>query len=124
MARPKSSGPTDHEIAILKVLWQEAPLSVADIIARFPKEPKPAYSSMLTIVRLMDKKGYIKHEKVGKAYYYSPLLEEEKFSRGEIKKLADIAFGGSQYDLAVNIIKQEKLHPEEIQELKALLEGL
>ncbi len=124
MARPKSSEPTKHELEILKLLWEESPLSVADILDRFPKKPKPAYSSILTIVRLMDKKGYVKHEKKGKAYYYSPVLKEKKYSRIEIKKLADTMFGGSQYDLAVNIIKQEKLKPEEIKELKLLLEEL
>lgn len=124
MARPKSSGPTNHELEILKVLWSKSPLSVAEIIERFPKTPKPAYSSMLTAVRLMDQKGYIKHKKQGKAYFYSPVLEEESHSRSEIKKLANSVFGGSQYDLAVNIIKSEKLKPEEVTELKQLLEEL
>lgn len=124
MARPKSSGPTDYELAILKILWSEAPLSISEILERFPKKPKPAYSSLLTIVRLMDKKGYISHEKKGKAYFYYPVLKEEKYSKSEIKKLADTIFGGSKYDLAVNIIKKEKLKPEEVAHLKKLVEEL
>ena len=72
----------------------------------------------------MDRKGYIKHEQKGKAYFYFPILKEEKYSRSEIKKLADSVFGGSKYDLAVNIIKKEKLKPEEVAQLKKLVEDL
>lgn len=124
MARPKSSGPTDHELIILKILWENSPLSVNEILERFPKKPVPAYSSLLTIVRLMDKKGYICHEKQGKAYFYEPVLKEKSYSKSEVKKLVDKIFGGSKYDLAVNLIKNEKLKADEIQQLKNLLEDL
>ena len=124
MARPKTTGPTDYELNILKILWKEAPLRISEVLERFPQKPKPAYSSLLTIVRLMDKKGYIKYEQKGKAYFYSPILKEDKYSKSEIKKLADSVFGGSKYDLAVNIIKKEKLKPEEVAQLKKLVEGL
>ena len=124
MPRPKSSGPTDHELMILKVLWKHSPLSIAEILERFPKKPKPAYSSLLTIVRLMAQKGYIKHEKRGKAFYYEPILKEKSYSRSQVKKLVDSVFGGSKYDLAVNLIKEEKLKPSEIKDLKKLLDNL
>ena len=124
MPRPKSTKPTSHELMILRVLWKEHPLSIAEILEKIPKKPKPSYSSLLTIVRIMDQKGFIQYEKRGKAFFYSPVLKEEKYSKLEIKNLADSLFGGSSFDLAVNIIKKEKLQPEEIESLKKLLEEL
>lgn len=124
MARPKSTGPTDHELMILKILWESSPLSVNEILERFPKKPVPAYSSLLTIVRLMDQKGYIKHEKQGKAYFYEPVLKEKSYSKSEVNKLVNKIFDGSKYDLAVNLLKEEKLKPSEIKKLKSLLEEL
>lgn len=124
MARPKNNGPTDHELLILNILWKEAPLGVAEILERFPKKPLPAYSSLLTIVRLMEQKGYIKHIKEGKAFLYSPLLKQEHHKKTELKKVADKLFDGSRFDLAVNLLKEEKLSASEIRQLKALLEEL
>ena len=124
MARPKSLGPTDHELVILKILWESSPLSVQEILQRFPKKPVPAYTSLLTIVRLMEKKGYIDHEKQGKAFYYRPLLKESSFSHSEVGRLVERVFGGSSFDLAVNLLKDEKLNQGEIKKLKKLLEEL
>ena len=124
MARPKSENPTDHELSILKILWNDAPLTVHELLDRFPRDPKPAYSSLLTIVRLMDKKGYLRHQKTGKAFQYFPVLEKSVYSKSQIKNLAEKIFGGSSYDLAVNLLKNEKLKPSEVQKLKKLVEDL
>lgn len=124
MARPKSTGPTDHELSILKILWEESPLNVTEILERLDKKPKPAYSSLLTIVRLMDKKGYLKYEKKGKAFFYSPILNEKKYLKKEIKKLVNNVFEGSQYQLAVNLIQEDNLNRDEIENLKKILEEL
>ena len=124
MPRPSHDGPTDYELSILQILWKGFPLSVSEILKRIKKRPKPAYSSLLTIVRLMEKKGYVSHEKKGRAFYYSPVLKEKSHSKKEIKKLADTVFGGSSFELAVNIIKDEKLSADEIQQLKQILEEI
>jgi predicted transcriptional regulator len=124
MPRPKTTGPTEHELLILNILWEQSDLSVSDILERFPKKPAPAYSSLLTIVRLMEKKGYIKHNQDGKAFFYSAILKKENYKKSEVKKVADRFFGGSKFELAVNLIKNEGLSSKEIQKLKALLEEL
>ncbi|MCB0411037.1 MAG: BlaI/MecI/CopY family transcriptional regulator, partial [Bdellovibrionales bacterium] len=75
MARPKQPGLTENEIEVMKILWEEHPLKVADILDALDKKPKPAYTSLMTLVQTMEKKGYIKAIKDGKAYLYSPLLK-------------------------------------------------
>ncbi len=124
MARPSASGPTDHEMMIIDILWQASPLSIAEILERFPRQPKPAYTSILTIVRNMEKKGYLRHKKDGKAFLYSPKLKQEDYKKSEIRKIADRLFGGNKFELAVNLIKEEKLGVVEIRQLKKLLEDL
>lgn len=124
MPRPAINGLTDYELSIIQILWNAAPLSVAEILEALPKVPKPAYTSLLTNVKTMEKKGYIKHVKQGKAFLYSPLLKKEDYTTFEIKKITNRLFDGNKMSLAVNLIKAEKLSPDEIQCLKDLVEGL
>ena len=124
MARPKTNGPTDYELEILSVLWAQSPLSVGELLERLNRTPKPAYTSLLTIVRSMEVKGFLKHTQEGKAFLYSPVLKKAKYKRSEIKRVADRLFGGSTVELAVNLISEEKLTTEEIEKLKKILEGL
>jgi BlaI family penicillinase repressor len=124
MARPGNKGLTDYELTVIKLLWEEAPLSVAEILERFPKKPKPAYTSLLTNVRAMEKKGYLRHQKEGKAFLYSPVLKKDDYKTSEIKKLIDRFFGGSKLELAVNLIKEEQLGAADMKKLKSILEDL
>jgi len=124
MPRPATTTPTDHEMQIIEILWETSPLSIAEILKRFPRRPKPAYTSLLTIVRNMEKKGYLQHIKEGKAFLYTSRLKREDYKKSEVRKIADRLFGGNKFDLAVNLIKEEKLGAEEIKQLKKLVEDL
>lgn len=123
MARPKQPGLTENELDVMKVLWSEAPLKVADILERLKRQPKPAYTSLLTLVQAMERKGYIAHEQDGKAYAYSPELQQRHFTNNEIKRVAKRLFNDSPFALAMNLVKDEHLSKEEIKQLKQLLEG-
>ena len=124
MARPSSPQLTEHELAIMKILWQQAPLSVAEILERLPRTPKPAYTSLLTVVRTLEQKGHIDHEKESKAHLYFPVLRKPHYQRRELKRLLSGLFDGDAFSLAVNVIKSEPLDDEERAELKKLLEKL
>jgi BlaI family transcriptional regulator, penicillinase repressor len=124
MVRPTAPGPTDHELTIMQLLWDQPSLTVNEILARFPREPKPAYTSLLTAVQGMEKKGLIVHQKDGKAYRYRAILQKTKFQKSALRRLLDSVFDNSPYDLAVNLLKDEKLDRDEILKLKQLLEKL
>ncbi len=124
MARPASSNLTEHELMIMRILWEEEPLTVNEILKRFPREPKPAYTSLLTALQAMTKKGVLAHKPDGKAYRYSPLLKANKYKRSALKRLVSSVFGGNAYDLAVNLIQEENLSKEDLHKLKNLLEDL
>lgn len=124
MVRPAASGLTDHELAIMQILWEDSPLTVNDILERFPREPKPAYTSLLTAVQSMEKKELISHQKDGKAYRYQPVLKKSKYKKSALRRLLDHVFENDTYDLALNLLKHETLSKEEIENLKILLEKL
>ena len=123
MARPKQPGLTENELDVMKVLWADAPLKVAEILERINRNPKPAYTSLLTLVQTMERKGYIDHQQDGKAYSYYPKLQQGYFTNSEIKRVAKRLFNDSPFALAVNLVKNEHLSQDEIKQLKRILEG-
>jgi BlaI family penicillinase repressor len=124
MSRASAVTLTDHELRIMRILWEEAPLSVQAILGRFPRTPKPAYTSLLTAVRSMEKKGILSHKQEGKAYLYRPILQRDSYKRSALKRLLAGVFDGSAYDLAANLVKTESIDPAEVDQIKRLLEGL
>lgn len=124
MVRPKTSGLTENELLVMNVLWAKSPLKVAEILELIEKEPKPAYTSLMTLVKAMTDKGYLQAEKSGKAYLYSPLLKQSKLVGNEIKKIKERFFGGSSSGLIVNLVKKEKLSTQEIKEIRSLLDSM
>ncbi len=124
MVRPKQAGLTENELLVMKVLWSDSPLKVAEILEQIDKEPKPAYTSLMTLVSTMTKKGYLASTKQGKAYLYTPLLKQNNIISQEIKKIKEKFFSGSSSDLIVNLVKKEKLSKKEVQEIKNLLDSM
>ena len=122
MARPRQPGLTENELEVIELLWTSAPLTVSEIRNRLTKSPLPAYTSLLTLVQAMEKKGYLKHQSNGKAYSYFPVLKQESFLANEIKRMAKRLFGGSPGMLVLNLVEREQLTAEEIESLKKLLE--
>ena len=121
MPRPRQPGMTENELEVMQALWEQSPLKVSDILDLIEREPKPAYTSLLTLVQTMEKKGYIKHLKDGKAFLYSPVLQQKKFLAAEVKRMAKRLFGGSPGALVLNLVENEQLSKNEIEALKQLL---
>jgi predicted transcriptional regulator len=122
MSRPKQPGLTENELEVMQVLWAKAPLKVSDVLAYLKRTPKPAYTSLLTLFQTMEKKGYIKHQKHGKAFAYFPVLKQKNFFMSEIKRVAKRLFNGSPGQLVLNLVENEQLSEVEIEMLKQLLQ--
>lgn len=121
MSRPRQPGLTENEIEVMKVLWKESPLKVSEILTLIARDPKPAYTSLMTLVQSMAKKGYVQATKNGKAYFYTPLIKQKRMISDELKRLSKHFFNGSQSDLVLNLVREKQLKPNEITELKKLL---
>ena len=85
---------TKAEEQVMQVLWQIGQGFAADIIANFP-EPKPAYNTMLTVVRILEKKGFVSHETFGKSNRYYPLVSKEQYSESFMQQFVRNYFDNS-----------------------------
>jgi predicted transcriptional regulator len=123
MARPEHHSLTENELDVMKILWLNSPLKVGELLQQIKRQPKPAYTSLLTLVQTMERKGYISHVQVGKAYAYRPLLQQRKFRLQELKIFAKRLFDSNAPSLVVNLVKEELLSADEIRKLKSFLES-
>ena len=118
----KSPTLTEAELRIMEVLWNKGPATVQQVLDVLPDKPPLAYNSVLTTVRILEKKGYVEHLKDGRAHVFQPLLGRKQASQSEIRHLIGRFFGDSHEELALNILEDRGLDSEEIQRLRQLLQ--
>jgi predicted transcriptional regulator len=118
----KSATLTEAELRLMDVLWQQGPSTVQQVLEGLPKKSQLAYNSVLTTIRILEKKGYLKHIKDGRAHVYRPLIERAEASRSEIRHLASRFFKDSHEMLVLNILEERGIDAEELNRLRQLLE--
>jgi predicted transcriptional regulator len=106
----------------MDVLWQHGPSTVQQVLEALPGKSPLAYNSVLTTIRILEKKGYVRHIKDGRAYIYRALVEREEASRSEIRHLAHRFFQNSHEMLVLNILEERGVDAEELNRLRQLLE--
>jgi len=109
----------DREAELMEVLWDYGPSTVAEVKERVPDEL--AYTTVLTILRTLEAKGYVTHDSEGKAHRYSALIERDAARRSALTAMAEKFFKGSTAVLLTHLVADEKLKPEELRRLRALL---
>lgn len=109
----------DREAELMEVLWDYGPSTVAEVKERVPDEL--AYTTVLTILRTLETKGYVTHGAEGKAHRYSALIERDAARRSALTAMAEKFFKGSTAVLLTHLVADEKLKPEDVRRLRALL---
>lgn len=112
---------TKAEERIMQVLWKLQNAFVKDIIDELYEEPKPPYNTISSIVRLLEKKGYVSYKAYGKTYEYFPAISKEDYTKTTFSKLFAGYFDNSPTSLLSFMVKEEKLSERDIEELKALI---
>jgi predicted transcriptional regulator len=107
----------------MEVLWQKAPATVQQVVEYLPEKTPLAYNSVLTTIRILEKKGYVKHVKDGRAHVYSPTVERKEATRSEIRHLVSRFFGDSHELLVLNILEDDSIDAAEVERLRKMLEG-
>lgn len=123
MARSKSATLTEAELRIMNVLWEKGQASVHDVVGALPPKSAPAYNSVLTIIRILEKKGFVKHLKDGRSHIYIPQVDRQKATRFEVRHLVSRFFGDSDELLVLNILEEKGLDADELDRVRQLLEG-
>jgi len=111
---------TRAEEQIMHVLWEIEKGVVKDILDRLP-EPKPAYNTVSTIVRILEKKGFVDHEAFGKTHRYFPLITLNEYRRGFLKSLVNRFFGNSYQEMVSFFASDRKITIQELEEMKVSL---
>ena len=122
MPRRTSETLTEAELRIMQVLWQKGEGTVQQILDGLPPEPALAYNTVLTTIRILEKKGYVGHDKDGRAHIFRPLVERDEASRSEIRHLVSRFFRNSHEDLVLNILEDRGIAPDELERLRKMLE--
>ena len=123
MARNKSATLTEAELRIMNVLWDRGSATVHEVLQAFPDNPPLAYNSVLTIIRILEKKAYVKHVKDKRAHVYTAQVNRKDATRFEVRHLISRFFGNSHEQLVLNVLEETSIDADELNRLRQLLEG-
>lgn len=124
MARRQSPALTDAELRIMRVLWDRARATVGDVVEQIDGPDKPAYNSILTVLRILEKKGYVAHEKDGRAFVFLPLIGRLQARRRAVSQLIARFFNGSAEALVLDMLGHEHPTEDERSRVRALIDNL
>jgi len=119
---PKTSATlTEAELRLMNVLWEKGSATVQQVLDSLEDNPPLAYNSVLTTIRILERKGYVKHIKDGRAHVFAPVIGREEASRFEVRHLVNRFFKNSHELLVLNLIEDETIDNEELKKIRELL---
>ena len=117
---------TRAEMDVMNVLWDSPlALTINDIVERY-SNPKPAYTTVATFLKILDAKGYVEHkrkEETGRTFFYSPMMSREKYITHVLNDVKDTLFGSSTKRLCSLLIQNDELSEEDLQEILSLIKS-
>lgn len=113
---------TKAQEEILRTLWEVGEGVVTDVIDKLP-EPKPAYNTVSTVIKVLEKKGYVSHKVYGKTHVYYPIVSKEEYARNTIKSTFNELFNNSLNQVVSFFVKEDKVSLNELEELKKFIEA-
>jgi BlaI family transcriptional regulator, penicillinase repressor len=113
---------TVAELRIMNVLWLKGSGTVQAILDTLPEKPALAYNSVLTTIRVLERKGYIAHSKDGRAHVYVPMVGRKEATRTEISHLVSRFFKDSHEQLVLNILEERGIEADELDRLREMLD--
>jgi predicted transcriptional regulator len=112
---------TPVELELMQLVWRQGEVSVADVLAALPAERKLAYTSVSTVLRILEQKGVVRSRKVGRGHLYSALLAREDYEARSVRHLVETVFSGTPSALVERLVEAVPLSPEEVEQLRKLL---
>ena len=122
MARRPSTALTDGEARVMAVLWQTPAATVAEVVTALHERYALTYSTVQTLLRILEQKGYVTHDKVGRAFVFRAVVDEGQARRRALKHLISRLFNGSPSLLVSNVLDDDQIDPQELEQLKRLIE--
>ena len=116
MPRKKATMLTNAEHRIMEVIWARGSATVADVVEAL--DGKDAYTTILTLIRILKAKGYLSSRKEGRAFVFTPAVDRDTVARKAVHQLLSKFFAGSPSELVLTFLRDEELSPEELDQIK------
>lgn len=111
---------TKAEEQVMQILWEIGKGFVKDVLAHFP-EPKPAYNTVSTIIRILEKKEFVGYRAFGKSHEYYPLIAKEAYTKQELDRLVEGYFEGSPERLVSFFVKEKQMNAKDLDEILKII---
>jgi len=121
VARKKSVALTDGELRLMQVLWDQERATVSDVVDHLDGPRKPAYNTVLTLLRILERKGYVRHEKSGRAFVFMPVIDRNQARRRAVSHLLSRFFDNSAELLVLNLLDHDRVDRAELVRLRSLI---
>jgi predicted transcriptional regulator len=118
MARRRSVPLTEVELRLMEIVWASGPATVAQVVEAIPEAERPAYNTVQTMMKILERKGYVKHRAEGRAFVYESVVDRDSAARTALSHVVQRFFGGSPRALALNLIEGDHLTEDELDELE------
>ena len=124
MSRPKNPTLTDGELRLMHVLWDKGEATVGEVLASLNEPRKPAYNTVLTLLRILERKGYLTHRKAGRAFTFLPVVDRAHARQSALRTLVNRFFEGSPRLLVLNLMEGGELSEAAIEQLARKIEDM
>jgi len=118
LARKKSLGLTDGELRLMDVIWERGAATVSEVVEALPPSLPLHYSTVLTTLRILETKGYLKHVKEGRAFIYKPVVDKDQARDGALNHLLRRFFEGSPELLVLSLVRGKKIDAQEFNRIQ------
>ena len=125
-SKPEPEAPrplTPVELELMQLVWKQGEVSVADVLAALPPERALAYTSVSTVLRILEQKGVVRSRKQGRGHLYSAVLPREAYEAQSVRHLVDTLFEGTPSALVARLVEAVPLAPDEVEQIRKLLKG-
>ena len=119
--RPRSTTPTGQELEIMKIVWERGTVTVRDVYEALLEHRKVAYTTVMTMMKILEQKKYLKKTMADRAYVYRPAQPKGQVIGDMVRDFIDRVFNGSAEPLLVHLIEDRGLTPEELEEIRRLI---
>lgn len=125
-SKPEPEAPrplTPVELELMQLVWRLGEVSVADVLAALPPERALAYTSVSTVLRILEQKGVVRSRKQGRGHLYSAVLPREAYEAQSVRHLVDTLFEGTPSALVARLVEAVPLAPDEVEQIRKLLKA-
>ncbi len=122
MPRKPTPTLTTAELGIMNVLWEHGKATVNEVLEKLPSKNRPAYNTVLTILRILEEKQYVAHTKDGRAHRFYAVVERDTARRKAVNHMVKDFFDGSPKGLMLNMVESDELSADDLREIARLIE--